>query len=127
MGRTVTPASGAASDTAMRGVRWRTIIAIWSLPAFVASYSSYVAAGAQGHPIAFWRALAMQCPGWFVWVPLTPVVFALARRFPIERRPDLRTVGVHVAFLILALVLYTTIYVWANIEFRPSPLALTPA
>ncbi|MES2359202.1 MAG: histidine kinase [Gemmatimonadota bacterium] len=127
MGRTVTPASGAASDTGMSGLRWRTLIAIWSLPAFVASYSSYVAAGAQGHPIAFWRALAMQCPGWYVWVPLTPVVFALARRFPVERRPNLRTVGVHVAFLILALVLYTTVYVWANIEFRPSPLALTPA
>jgi len=34
---------------------------------------------------------------------------------------------VHVSFLILALVIYTTVYVWSNIEFRPSPLALTPA
>jgi two-component system, LytTR family, sensor kinase len=126
-GGTVTPASGAASESAMRGVRWWTIIAIWSLPAFVASYSSYVSAGTQGHPIEFWRALAMQCPGWYVWVPLTPLVFALARRFPVDRRPDLRTIGVHVAFMILALVIYTTVYVWANVEFRASPLALTPA
>jgi two-component system, LytTR family, sensor kinase len=127
MESSATPASGVTSETAMRSIRWWTIIAIWSLPAFVASYSSYVAAGTQGHPIQFWRALAMQCPGWYVWVPLTPIVFALARKFPVDRRPHIRTVGVHVAFLILALVIYTTVYVWANIEFRQSPLALTPA
>jgi len=123
----ITSAPGVTPRTATQGIRWWTIIAIWSLPAFVASYSSYVAASTQGHPIEFWRALAMQCPGWYVWVPLTPVVFALAKRFPIVRRPDLRTIGAHVALLILALVVYTTVYVWSNIEFRRSPLALTPA
>ena len=123
----MTSAPGVATAARTHGVRWWTIIAIWSLPAFVASYSSYVAASTQGHPIEFWRALAMQCPGWYVWVPLTPVVFALAKRFPVMRRPDLRTIGAHLALLILALVIYTTVYVWSNIEFRASPLALTPA
>lgn len=122
----VTPGAGPAAGIWPSGTRWLTILAIWSLPAFVASYSSYVMAGAQGRPMALWRAFAMLCPGWYVWVPLTPVVFALARRFPVERHPDVRTIGVHVAAMVLALIIYTTVYVWSNIEFRPSPLALTP-
>lgn len=123
----MSPVPGVSPGTRTQRVHWWTIIAIWSLPAFVASYSSYVAASTQGHPIEFWRALAMQCPGWFVWVPLTPAVFALARRFPVVRRPDLRTISAHLGLFTLALVTYTTVYVWSNIEFRLSPLALTPA
>ena len=108
-------------------VRWATIFAAWSLPALVASYSTYVSAGTQGHPISFWRALVMECPGWYVWVPLTPIVFALARRFPIVRRPGARTIGAHVGLMILATILYTTVYVWSTVEFRPSPLTLSRA
>ncbi len=110
-----------------QSLRWWAIIAIWSLPAFVASYSAYVMADTQGHPIEFWRAFAMQGTGWFVWVPLTPLVFALAKRFPIERRPNLQAICAHLALMSLALVIYTTVYMWANVEFRRVPLALTSA
>ncbi|HEY5087850.1 MAG TPA: histidine kinase [Gemmatimonadaceae bacterium] len=108
-------------------LHWGAIFAVWSLPALVASYSTYVSAGTQGHAIPFWRALAMECPGWYVWVPLTPIVFALARRFPIVRRPDARTVGVHVGMMIIATILYSTVYVWSSVEFRSSPLTLSRA
>ena len=123
------PVSATASSPEARPyrVRWGTIFAVWSLPALVASYATYVAAETQGHAIPFWRALAMQCPGWFVWVPLTPAVFALARRFPIERRPGLRAISAHFALMMLSAILYTTVFVWSSMVFRPSPLTLSRA
>lgn len=117
----------AATEPDRSGVRWGTIFAVWSLPALVASYSTYVSAETQGHVIPFWRALAMQCPGWYVWVPLTPIVFALARRFPVMPRPSIRAVAVHVGFMIIATVLYATVYAWSIVTFRPSPLTLSSA
>ena len=118
---------GFSPDARAYGVRWGTIFAVWSLPALVASYSTYVSAGTQGHALPFWRALAMECPGWYVWVPLTPVVFALAKRFPLVRRPGIRTVCAHLGLMIVATILYTTVYVWSSVEFRPSSLALSRA
>ncbi len=106
-------------------IRWGTIFAIWSLPALVAAYSTYVSAGTQGHPLAFWRALAIECPGWYVWVPLTPIIFALAKRFPVFPRPSVRAIGVHVSLMIAATAIYTTVYAWSIVEFRPSPLRLS--
>ncbi len=120
-------ASAGRSGSSGRVVRWATVFAVWSLPALVASYSNYVSAETQGHPIAFWRALATQYPGWCVWMVLTPIVFAFARRFPIVRRPSVGTIAAHMGLLILSLALYTTVYVWANVEFRPSPLTVTRA
>lgn len=117
----------AAAEASAPGVRWGAIFAVWSLPALVASYATYVAAGTQGHPIPFWRALAMQCPGWYVWVPLTPIVFALARRFPVVRRPSALAIAAHVGLMIIATVLYTTVYVWSSVEFRSSPLTMSRA
>jgi two-component system LytT family sensor kinase len=119
------PTSSSASSG--RVMRWWTVFAVWSLPALVASYSNYVSAETQGHPIAFWRALATQYPGWCVWMVLTPVVFAFARRFPVVRRPALGTIAAHIGLMALALAFYTTVYVWANVEFRPSPLTVTRA
>lgn len=109
------------------GVRWGTIVAIWSVPALVAAYSTYVSAGTQGHPIEFWRAFAIECPGWYVWVPLTPVIFALAKRFPVIRRPSARAIGAHVGLMFIATVLYAAVYLWSIIQFRPSPLTLSSA
>lgn len=119
--------AAAAPEPSRSGVRWGTIFAVWSLPALVASYSTYVSAETQGHAIPFWRALAMQCPGWYVWVPLTPIVFALARRFPVIPRPSVRAVAVHVGLMIIATVLYATVYAWSIVAFRPSPLTLSSA
>jgi hypothetical protein len=123
--RSSTAARESRDDARHVSVRWWMIFAAWSIPALVASYSAYVSAGTQGHPIAFWRAAAMQCPGWYVWVPLTPIVFALARRFPIAPRPGIRAISAHVGLMLLVALLYTTVYVWSSVAFRPSPLALS--
>jgi signal transduction histidine kinase len=122
-----TSAIGAIRTRRVASVRWWVVIAVWSLPAFVASYTSYISASAQGRPIEFWRAFAMQGPGWYVWAPLTPVVFGLAQRFPLARHWNLRAIAAHIALIILALVVYTTVYVWCNVQFRRTPLDLTPA
>jgi hypothetical protein len=124
-----TETSGPEATQTLRatGVRWWAVFAIWSLPALVASYSSYISASTQGRPVEFWRALAMEGPGWYVWVPLTPLIFALSKRFPFARHPDVRAIAAHMVLLVFALVTYTTVYVWSNVEFRQTPLELTPA
>jgi hypothetical protein len=120
----ITAATDSATTDAS-GLRWGTIFAVWSLPALVAAYSTYVSAGTQGHAMAFWRALAIECPGWYVWVPLTPVIFWLARKFPVIRRPNVRSIAAHVGLMILATVLYATVYAWSILQFRPSPFTLS--
>ncbi len=119
--RVGSPESLLAVDGGVYRVGWGAIFAVWSLPALVASYATYISWGTQGHPIPFWQALAMQCPGWYVWVPLTPAVFALARRFPVSRYPNVRAIAAHVGLLVVATVLYMCVDVWSTVLFRPSP------
>jgi signal transduction histidine kinase len=58
----------------------------------------------EGMQISFWRPFGTDFLGWLVWIPATPIVLALGRRFPIERGTWWRVLPVHlVACLLISL------------------------
>jgi hypothetical protein len=125
LGDDAAPSRNLARRTRSGIARWATIFAIWTIPALVAAYSTYISFNTQGNPIAFWRALAIECPGWYVWVPLTPIVFALARKLPVIHRPTVLSIAAHVGLMLVATVLYAAVYAWSIVQFRPSPVVLS--
>jgi signal transduction histidine kinase len=61
------------------------------------------------HPV-LWRVLLQQCSVWWVWAALTPLVFALARHFPLRLPVDGRTVTVHVIGSLVATLVHGGVY-----------------
>lgn len=66
-------------------------------------------------PLAWSDALGVSAVNWIPWVALTPLIFWLARRFPLERGRLLRSVPVHVvASLVCASISLTVTTVVFN-------------
>ena len=88
-------------------MRTRTLIALWSLPAWYTALNDQVTALLGGGAALSWRQMVPPLAEWYLWVPLTPVVLRLADRFPISQR---RTWTVHAAAIVVISVLRGVIY-----------------
>jgi signal transduction histidine kinase len=76
-------------------LEWGLLFLLWNLVglAFVANY--YAFALSNNRPFTLEQALWMHF-GWYIWIPLTPLVARLARRWPVERARWVRGVAWHV-------------------------------
>ena len=79
---TPTSANNPASRSAFRRPQtWLLLFAFWTaLPFTLATLLDL----AWGHPLKFYRLSLFQLLQWWVWVPLTPLVLTLGRRFPLR-------------------------------------------
>ncbi len=87
------------SDSQSRSPDWLTVLwwalAVatplgWSSVAFV-----YFGMLAMGRPLSFSHALVAGLQDWYPWALLTPLIFALGRRFRLERRGWVRNAIIH--------------------------------
>ena len=85
-----------------------------------------LASAAVGRPVAWSYVLAWVLPEWLLWAALAPVVFAIARRFPVGRATWRRVAPVHaLAAVVLAGVHAVAFAVvtwplpWADISHVP--------
>ncbi len=69
-------------------VAWGRLVAIWSVPALVSAFQSYGNMAMHGEWPQLWPFAALSLGIWYSWVPLTPPVLALARRWPVIAAPD---------------------------------------
>jgi signal transduction histidine kinase len=65
--------------------RWYVLLAVWSIPALLNMMTWLTFSRLGGRPLTIWQALVGETPAWLLWAGLTPVIFALGRRFPVER------------------------------------------
>jgi hypothetical protein len=65
--------------------RWYVLLAVWSIPALLNMMTWLTFSRVGGRPLTIWQALVGETPAWLLWAALTPVIFALGRRFPVER------------------------------------------
>ncbi len=75
---------------------WRVLaipLFFWSLPALLSTRAMMESSGGR---ITFWRAITVEGLPWYLWVLLTPVILAMTRRFPVDRPPRARNIGLHV-------------------------------
>ena len=80
-------------------------IAVWTAFGLVESAKAYVALRMQHVPRGFGFALVQNMPWWYTWLLLTPVVFWVAKRAPLDQRQWKRSVAIHaIAGLVVSIV-----------------------
>ena len=107
------------TQTAMRSTRWLWIAAIWCAGGLFDASQTVLIMHAEGrhHP---WPPLfATELASWLPWALATPLVVALARRYPIVRGISVRTLFVHLAAFAAISAVAETWSAWLQVLFNP--------
>jgi signal transduction histidine kinase len=85
------------------------IFGVWTILALIPGIQAHAYIASLGRPITWAHALMPPLLNHWIWAALTPGVFWLSGRYPIERRAWARVVGIHLlgsfAFAVLHIVL----------------------
>jgi two-component system, LytTR family, sensor kinase len=84
--------------------RWYVLLAVWSVPALLNMMTWLTFSRIEGRPLTVWQTLVGETPAWLLWAGLTPAIFALGRRFPVERGLYPGYLAVHAAAIAVACV-----------------------
>jgi hypothetical protein len=105
-------ALASARPTRLRLISRETaiLVAVWTVPAVFMVFQMYAMAAINQTSFPPARALVPAMTEWLIWVPLTPVVMRLARRFPVRWPPPTATVVAHVFGIASTAVLRGTVY-----------------
>jgi sensor histidine kinase YesM len=76
--------------------RWLAVFAFWTMLGLVESSKAYVSAYLRDIPASWPNALLGNMPWWYGWALLTPLAFALASRYRLDRHP-VSAAAVHLA------------------------------
>ena len=104
-----------------RGV---VIAAVWMVPALLAASETYLFWRLGGRDYPFWRAVVMEGPAWIIYALLTPIVFRLGQRLPLQRPHLARNLVAHLAVSLSAGLLYATFATTTTRLFTPAPNAM---
>ncbi|HUQ80193.1 MAG TPA: histidine kinase [Gemmatimonadaceae bacterium] len=114
---------------------WR----VWRLAGAVATVLGlssvafvYFGMKAAGKPLTFTTAVLAGMPDWYFWAALTPLVFALGVRVPLERTRWMRAAAVHLvagaAIVLVELAVFTLFNHWFYYNpWAPAPDAIDEA
>jgi len=103
----------------LRLIKWVVIIGFWTFFGLLSGSQLFLAARMQGWHGSFWRIFATELVVWWTWIPLTPVILLLGRRFPMERRTWWRFLLVHLLAYVLASTVQVYFFTYAEIWFAP--------
>jgi two-component system, LytTR family, sensor kinase len=98
-------------------VRKRTLIALWSLPAWYTALNDQVTALLKGGHLLPWGQVVPPLAEWYLWVPVTPIILRLAARFPVAQTHTWRTVAPHVVAIVAISVLRGALYTSTSTVF----------
>ena len=91
-------------------LRWGLLVGFWVLVGVIFVGYNYLTHLNAGVP--FPRSLVLWIVvGWLMWIPLTPLVIKLARRFPIERSRWIRRVALHVGLACIIVVVDVSVFI----------------
>ncbi|HUQ83615.1 MAG TPA: histidine kinase [Gemmatimonadaceae bacterium] len=90
------------------------LAAVWAVPAAFMILQMYASAVVNDVPLPRVRSLVPAIIEWAIWVPLTPVIMRLARRYPITWPPRWRAVVVHAVGVGAAAVARGVVYAGAT-------------
>ncbi len=93
--------------------RWLLLVALWSVPGLVSSTQVYFL-HQRYDPMSFSDALLWQTPGWYFWVPATPLILGLLRLFPFGRASWPRSLPVHMVAAFVLSVAHLAVSVAAG-------------
>jgi two-component system LytT family sensor kinase len=73
------------STLVRRWTFWALVLGLWAVPSLIGSLVYYFRMIPTEDPVTWADACLFQFAAWYPWVPLTPLVLALGRRFSLER------------------------------------------
>ncbi len=103
---------------------WVLIFAAWLIPALLSGFDTYMQGRLDGRPPE-WRWVVFNSIDWLLYAVLTPIVFRLSRRFPIERPHLARHIAVHVAGALGMCVAWAALGTLLRLGIFPIPPDLT--
>jgi signal transduction histidine kinase len=74
---------------------WVLVSAAWLGPAILAGFEAYMQARLGNRDAVSWREVVWQGGDWLIYALLTPIVFRLARRFPLRQGEIARHLPIH--------------------------------
>ncbi len=88
-----------------RSIPWRWIAALWCAGGLFDASQTILIMHAEGRHAPWLPLFATELASWLPWAFATPLVVGLARRYPIHRGVDVRTVALHLAvFTVLSML-----------------------
>src|ERR1700730_17314031 len=101
---------------------WLFIAAGCLVPALLNAFSSYLNSrfGARGS--ADWKLVAFAGFIWLIFGALTPIIYALARRYPLRRERIVRTLLAHGAGALVFCVAWTSACTWLSLRLNLHPM-----
>ena len=91
------------------------VLVFWTLVGLASAVQAHVGATLEGQPVSALTSALRSVPVWWYWVPVTPAIAWLARRFRIERGMLARAILVHVVAAVAATLLHVG---WLILVFR---------
>ena len=86
------------------------LTALWTLPGLVYTVQIYQLGLRVNTPSAsFIDAMLHALPVWWFWVPVTPLLVRLARRYPIRSTGAFKEIAIHLAFSVIVAILVATL------------------
>jgi hypothetical protein len=85
-------------------VKFAAIFGFWTLLALLLVSSNFLYRVSAGLPARYMAELGVDLLDYWIWPPLTPAIFYMAKRFPFSRRNWARTTIIHFgAYLVFRL------------------------
>ncbi|HEU5220127.1 MAG TPA: histidine kinase [Gemmatimonadales bacterium] len=103
------------------------VVGVWALVVLGVASQNYATYAVKREALPFWVSLLWGFNDWIGWLFLAPLVFWLARRFPVERPQAGRHLAVHVLFGAATAMLHGFIYFlmeWWTGELDDASLSL---
>ena len=96
--------------------RWRKWVfyaALWTIPGLVALSYYHLNRILTAQPVNWLYGIVTSIPWWYVWAILTPLLFWVARKFPINKESWKKTVpSVYIPLMILLLGIHAAVHVF---------------
>lgn len=114
-----------------RGARtnWWTVALVWSVPGTIASVLAVVGPwmyATLGVTRRDWIFAALQFPRYVLWAPLTPLIFAAVRRYPVRKPGLARSIAIHSGIALVCVIFVEMlsaglqlIFMMNNVSSRP--------
>jgi two-component sensor histidine kinase len=95
----------------MRSTSWRWISGIWFAYALCDASQTVLSMHADGKHLPWIPIFATDMASWLPWALATPLVIAVARRYPLVRAPSVRAISIH---LVVLAALVATTETWSS-------------
>jgi len=105
-----------ATLSAMRRTGWFFIFAFWTALGLFQAVHTFLAMLSHHHSLA--RLIVYQLLVWWLWAALTPLVYVVARRYPLVPF-HLRNLALHMAAAMTMLIVHAAFWVGVMIALQP--------